>query len=111
MNTEKLHNRKLNSNLSKALFLKQFAVKYGLTLAPGQRISYLYEKNTFDVQGYVLLSFFTFSSGQNYVSIDVAFVDNNVYFTVINNHQSSSLTFDVCCLIVYGKKGIVNIAN
>lgn len=101
----------LNSNLSKALFLKQFAVKNGLTLDPGQRISYLYEKNTFDVQGYVRLSFFTFSSGQNYVSIDVAFVDNNVYFTVINNHPSSSLTFDVNCLIVYGKKGIVNIAN
>ena len=101
----------LNSNLSKALFLKQFAVKNGLTLAPGQRVSYLYEKNTFYVQGYVQLSFFTFSSGQNYVSIDVAFVDNNVYFTVINNHQSSSLTFDVFCLIVYGKKGIVNIAN
>lgn len=101
----------INSNLSKALFLKQFAVKNGLTLDPGQRISYSYDRNTFDVQGYVLLSFFTFSSGQNYVSIDVAFVDNNVYFTIINNHQSSSLTFDVRCLIVYGKKEIVNIAN
>ena len=101
----------LNSNLSKALFSKQFAVKNGLTLDPGQRISYAYDKNTFDVQGYVRLSFFTFSSGQNFVSIDVAFVDNNVYFTIINNHQSSSLTFDVYCLIVYGKKEIVNIAN
>lgn len=91
--------------------MKQFAVKNGLTLAPGQKVSYAYDQNTFDVQGYTRLSYFPFSFGQNYVSIDIAFVDNLVYFTVINNHQTSSLTFDVYCLIVYGKKEIVNIAN
>lgn len=93
----------LNSNWKKSILIKQYNVKSSVTLKAGQSVSYPVELSKYDIQGYSRIAWTPFSIGQNYISIEIGFVNSYsyVYFTATNIHQSMDLTFDVGCLVTY----------
>lgn len=100
----------LNSNWKKSILIKQYNIKTSVTLKAGQSVSYPIELSKLDIPGYTRVAWTPFSVGQNYINIDISFVNSYgyVYFTVTNIHKSMDLTFDVACLVEYASN--VNIA-